>query len=32
MLNLKKLLLLNIYNEKSLQEDLNEYTVKRALY
>ena len=31
MLNLKKFLLLNIYNEKSLQENLSEYTVKRAL-
>ena len=32
ILNLKKFLLLNIYNEKSLQEDLSEYTVKRALH
>ena len=31
MLNLKKFLLLNIYNEKSLQENSSEYTVKKAL-
>ena len=31
ILNLKKFLLLNIYNEKSLQENLSEYTVERAL-
>ena len=31
MLNLKVFLLLNIYNEKSLQENSSEYTVKRAL-
>ena len=29
--NLKKFLLLNIYNEKSLQENSSEYTVERAL-
>ena len=31
ILNLKKFLLLNIYNEKSLQENSSEYTVERAL-
>ena len=31
MPNLKKFLLLNIYNEKSLKEDSSEYTVERAL-
>ena len=31
MSNLKEFLLLNIYNEKSLQENLSKYTVERAL-
>ena len=31
MLNLREFLLLNIYNEKSLREDLSEYTVERVL-